>query len=178
MAERLLAESGPLSQFSEQPGLVRALALLDDVLEKARGQVNALLGQSSDKLGLRILCLVPADWNPAHFPVMRNWLGHYWPEVDAARREITLVPVANEVDALKQLDEIILCANRESSGNELFLMVGAVSAVDEQIVESWAASKRLFSARHQDRVIPGEGLSPCSSPTRVWLNGSPCRKRR
>lgn len=49
MAERLLAEADPFRQFADQPGMVRALALLDDVLEKAHGQVNALLEQSPDR---------------------------------------------------------------------------------------------------------------------------------
>lgn len=157
MTERLLAETGPLRQFAEQPAVVRALALLDDVLEKASGQVQALLEQGPEQLGLHLFCLLPADWNPAHIPAMRNWLGNYWPGGGTARLEITLLPVGNEVDALKQVDETILRANREFSGNELFLIAGAVSAVDERTVEGWAARQRLFSARHQDRRIPGEG---------------------
>lgn len=159
MMERLLAETGPLRQFSEQPAVVRALALLDDVLEKAGGQVLALLEQAPEISGLHMLYLLPADWNPSHIPAMRIWLGNYWPELSAARLEITLVPVGNEVDAMKQIDETILRANREFSGNELFLIAGAVSAVDERTVESWAARQCLFSARHQDRRIPGEGAA-------------------
>lgn len=157
MMERLLAETGPLRQFSEQPAVVRALALLDDILEKASRQVQALLEQGPDSPRLHILYLLPADWNPSHIPAMRTWLGNYWPELGAARLEITLLPVGNEVDSMKQIDETILRANREFSGKELFLIAGAVSAVDERTVESWAASQCLFSARHQDRRIPGEG---------------------
>lgn len=157
MAERLLGEAGSIRQLSDEPSMVRALALLDDVLEKACGQVKALLDQSPEKLVLQVLCLVPADWHPSHLPAMRLWLGNYWPGFDPARLEIMLLPVASEVDAMRQVDETILRANREASTNELFLVVGAVSAVDEQTVESWAAGQRLFTASHQHGRIPGEG---------------------
>lgn len=157
MAERLLGEAGPIRQFPDQPGMVRALALLDDVLEKACGQVNALLERSPEKLALQVLCLVPADWHPSHLPAMRLWLPNYWPDLDTARLEIALLPVASEVDAIRQVDATILRANREPSANELYLIVGAVSAVNEQTVDSWAAGQRLFTAKHQHGRIPGEG---------------------
>lgn len=157
MAERLLGEAGPIRQFADQPEMVRVLALLNDVLEKACGQVNALLKQSPEKLALQVLCLAPADWHPSHLPALRAWLTNYWPEFDPARLEITLLPVASEVDAMRQVDETILRANREPSANELFLIVGAASAVNERTVENWAAGQRLFTAKHQHGRIPGEG---------------------
>ncbi|MBI2278230.1 MAG: hypothetical protein HYU74_12820 [Dechloromonas sp.] len=157
MVERLLGEAGPIRQLSDQPAMVRVLALLDDVLEKACGQVNAWLDQSPEKLALQVLCLVPADWQSSHLPALRLWLGNYWPGFDPARLEIALLPVASEVDALRQVDEAILRANREVSTNELFLIVGATSAVNEQTVDNWAAGQRLFTAKHQHGRVPGEG---------------------
>ena len=157
MAESLLGEAGPIRQFPDQPGMVRALALLDDVLEKACGQVNGLLEQSPERLSLQVLCLVPADWHPSLLPALRVWLTNYWPDLDTARLEITLLPVAGEVDAMRQVDETILRANREPSANELFLIVGTVSAVNERTVDSWAAGQRLFTAKRQNGRIPGEG---------------------
>lgn len=157
MAERLLGEAEPVRQFADQPGVVRALALLDDVLEKACGQLNALLEQSPEKPALQVFCLVPADWHPSHLPALRVWLGNYWPDLDTVRLEIISLPVSSEVAAMHQLDEVILRVNREASANELFLIVGAVSAVNEQTVERWAAGQRLFSAKHQHGRIPGEG---------------------
>lgn len=171
MAERLLGETGPIRQLFDQPGMVRALALLDDVLEKACGQVNALLDQSPEKLSLQVLCLVPADWHSSHLPALRLWLTSYWPDLDTARLEITLLPVASEVDAIRQVDETILRANREASANELYLIVGAVSAVNEQTVDSWAAGQRLFTAKHQHGQIPGEGAVALLLASRALVQG-------
>lgn len=171
MAERLFGEAGPIRQLSDEPGMVRALALLDDVLERACGQVNALLDQSQEKLSLQVLCLVPADWHSSHLPALRLWLTNYWPDLDTARLEITLLPVAGEVDAMRQVDETILRANREASANELFLIVGAVSAVNEQTVDSWAAGQRLFTAKHQHGRIPGEGAVALLLASPVLVQG-------
>ncbi|WP_428828259.1 hypothetical protein ACLIKD_10330 [Azonexus sp. IMCC34842] len=172
MTERLSEDVGPIRQLADQPSMVRALALLDGTMVRARESVEAIFAQSAEKLRLHLLCLVPADCNPAHFPGMRIWLQlNYWSRLDKADLDITLLPAANEADALRQVDEIILRANRDPSPNELVLIVGAVSAVDELTVESWAASNRLFSAQHQDRRIPGEGAIALLFATRHLVEG-------
>lgn len=158
MTERLAEETGAIRQLVDHPDMVRALALLDGIMEKAWGQVEPIFARSGEKLRLHFRWLVPAEWNQAYFPGLRLWLElNYWSKLERADLDITLVPVINEADAMRQVDESILRANRDPSSNELILIVGAVSAVDECTVEAWAAGNKLFSAQHQDRKIPGEG---------------------
>lgn len=158
MEERLAELAGPLRELLDRDAVVRALALLDEVMGAARDSVLSNFGQGAEKLRLQLVWLVPGDWSPTYFPGLRAWLQqNYWSMVSKSDLEISLLPVVNEADALHQLDETILRANREPSDDELILLVGAVSAVDEQTIETWAAGNRLFSAKYQDRKIPGEG---------------------
>ena len=157
ITERLAEEDGAIRQLIDRPDMVRALALLDGIMEKAWGQVEPIF-QSGEKLRLHLRWLVPADWNQAYFPGLRLWLQlNHWSKLERADLDITLLPMVNEADAMRQVDEAILRANRDPSSNELILIVGAVSAVDERTVETWAGGNKLFSAQHQDRKIPGEG---------------------
>ncbi|MBS1158042.1 MAG: hypothetical protein H6R15_461 [Proteobacteria bacterium] len=158
MGEKLAEESGAIRQLFDQEAVQRALALLDGVLEKAQHSMAGWFAEGADKPHLQVLWLVPGDWSPSHFPALRTWLQvNYWPTLNKTDLEIAVLPVSNEAAAMRQVDEIILRANREASNNELFLLAGAVSAVDEQTVDKWAAGNKLFSAKHQDRKIPGEG---------------------
>jgi hypothetical protein len=158
MADRLAEDAGPIRQLAEQAGTVRVLALLDDVLTDVGERVRALLGQGKEKLRLHVLWLVPGEVNPTHFPGLRVWHQlNYWSTLDKADVEIVLLPTANEAAAMRQVDEAILRVNRDPVGNELILLIGAASAVDEASVEAWATRNILFSAKHQQRKIPGEG---------------------
>ena len=73
------------------------------------------------------------------------------------RPEISMVPVTGELEALRVLDDINLRINRDPSSQELTLLLGAVSDVDEQGVAQRAVNNRLFTSGHQQRQIPGEG---------------------
>lgn len=158
MEERLAEEAGAIRQLVDQPGVVRALALLDRIMEEAWEQVEPIFAQSVEKLRLHLLWLIPAEWSQACFLELRAWLQlNYWSKLERSDLEITLMPVMNESDAMRQLDESIVRANRDPANNELLLIAGAVSAVDERTVEAWATGNKLFSAQHQGRKIPGEG---------------------
>lgn len=158
MTDRLAEDAGPIRQLAEQAGTVRVLALLDDVLTDVGERVRALLGQGKEKMRLHVLWLVPGEVNPTHFPGLRVWHQlNYWSTLDKSDVEIVLLPTANEAAAMRQVDEAILRVNRDPVGNELILLISAASAVDEASVEAWATRNILFSAKHQQRKIPGEG---------------------
>lgn len=158
MIERLGNDAGPIRQLADQESMLRALALFDDIMERARERIEGVCGKAKEKPRLHLLWLIPVDWNVAVFPALRNWSQiNYGSMLDKAKLETTLIPVSNEADALRQVDEAILRVNRDLSNNELILLAGAVSAVDERTVEAWAARNSLFTAKYQDRKIPGEG---------------------
>lgn len=158
MQEKIAADAAPIREFAEPEVVARTLALLDRLLGTIQERLTPLLAQTGEALKLRVVWLVPANWDSSRFASLRAWLQlNYWPNQERSGLEIALVPVATEVDAMRQLDEITLRTNRDPSNSELTLLLGAVSAVDEQTVEGWAASNKLFSADHQDRKIPGEG---------------------
>lgn len=158
MQEKIAADAAPIREFAGREDIARTLILLDNVLGTAKEGLTPLLAQAGEALKLRIVWLIPSNWDSSQLAGLRDWLQvNYWPDQARSGLEIALVPVANEVDAMRQLDEINLRINRDSSNNELTLLLGAVSAVDEQTVESRAAGNKLFSADHQDRKIPGEG---------------------
>ena len=158
MQEKMAADAASIRKFAEREDVARTLALLDHLLGTVQERLTPLLAQVGAALKLRIVWLVPANWDSSQLATLRVWLQlNYWPNQERSGLDIALVPVATEVDAMRQLDEINLRINRDPSSSELTLLLGAVSAVDEQTVESWAASNKLFSADHQNRKIPGEG---------------------
>lgn len=158
MQEKITADAGPIRELASKEEVVRTLALLDQLLGAVKDRLTPLLAQEGESLKLRVVWLVPADWDSSQLPGLRAWLHlNYWPAHARSSLDISVVPVASEIDAMRQFDEVNLRANREPSNNELTVLLGAVSAVDEQTVERWSASNILFSADHQDRKIPGEG---------------------
>jgi hypothetical protein len=160
MAERLAELPPDRARFAEPEDAIRILALLDGVLEKACAGIASLVEASAVKLHLHVLWMITGTWDSGQFPDLRAWLqSTYWPTVDKGSVEITLVHAASEVDAMKLVDEAILRANRNPLADEVLLLVSAVSSVTQQRVEAWEAAGSLFSARHPDRQIPGEGAA-------------------
>ncbi|KXB31833.1 hypothetical protein AT959_05680 [Dechloromonas denitrificans] len=158
--ERLEAASESMRQVAEYSGVVRALALLERLLDVAREPVERILQQDKDGISLRVLWMIPADWPPSCHAVLRSWLQlNHWPALGEGKLEIALQAAVNEVDAMRLLDEAVLRVNRGSTGKELTLLLGAASNVDELTVSNWAAANSLFSAQHQQRKIPGEGAA-------------------
>jgi hypothetical protein len=158
LQEKIAADASPIRDFASNEDVARTLALIDQLLGSVKERLTPLLAQARESLKLRVIWLIPASWDSSQFAGLRAWLQlNYWPDQARSELEISLVPVVNEVDAIRQLDEINLRTNRDASNNELTLLLGAVSAVDELTVESWESANKLFSADHQDRKIPGEG---------------------
>lgn len=158
MRDRLLEDQGVLNRFVDDEAMLRTLALLNDLIPQAREKTGELLGRSSEKLRLQIVWLVPAGFDTTDFAGLQTWLhGSYWPNVELAEFDLAVVSSANEAEALRQVDEIILRTNRDPASNELILLIAAASATNERTVEQWAGANLLFSAMHQGRKIPGEG---------------------
>lgn len=158
--ERLDGASESMRQVVEYPGVLRALALLARLMDMAREQVERILLQDKDGVHLRVLWVFPADWGPSCDAALRSWLQlNHWQGLGDGKLEIALQPATNEADAMRLLDEAVLRVNRDSTGKELTLLLGAASHVDELTVNNWAAANRLFSAQQQQRKIPGEGAA-------------------
>ncbi|HLO63938.1 MAG TPA: hypothetical protein VK165_13345 [Azonexus sp.] len=158
MIERVSDQGGPMRECSTCEQVMRSLSLLDRVVELAGDRLRSILEQTGESASLRVIWVVPAAWQGLDMQAMKGWLqASFWPDLDNHRLEISLLPVAGEVDALRGLDDIILRAGRDPSLGELTLLLGSTSAVDEQTVGQWAAANKLFSTQHQQRRIPGEG---------------------
>ena len=158
--DRLEEGSESMRQLTEYPGVVRALALLEGLMDAVREQLEHILQQDKEGIHLRVLWVLPANWSPSCHAALRSWLQlNDWPLLGKGKLEIALQAAANEVDAIRLLDEAVLRVNRDSNGMELTLLLGAASNVDELTVSNWAAANSLFSAQHQQRKIPGEGAA-------------------
>ncbi len=160
MMDEVLENHVGLTRFVEQSDVLRALALLDAVLEQACASIATLLERHPGRIGLQVIWLIPAGWERANFPELRAWLRtRDWAPVAEADLDISLIPAVSDAEAMRQLDEVILEANRNPADNDLIMLAAAASAVDPQSIESWEAGNILFTARHQDRLIPGEGAA-------------------
>lgn len=171
-AEELIEQIGSdfpaLNAFAQEPRFGRSLTLLEDSLPPLVSQAEDLLERSKPSSKLLVRWLLPADWEASHLSALRTWLyEHHLSAIDKTRVEITLSPATNEVDALRQLDDAVLALNRETQNNDLFLVIAAASYVDENCIQAWAASKRLFGAKDQDGQIPGESAACLLLATRA-----------
>lgn len=176
MIEKISGGISLMHELADHDDIVRALALLDRLLGEVQERLNPLLVQSAELLKLHVMWLLPSNWSGSLFAGLTIWLQlNYWPDLGREQLKISLIPVANEVDALMHVDDVILQLNRDPANNELILLLGAVSAVDEKTVENRLACNILFSAKHQDRKIPGEGavgLLLASRPTAERLESA------
>jgi len=157
-SEQLHATQPTLLQADESPAFLRALALLDGVLEASRSDIEPLLEASGEKFHLSVLCLLPDNWQPALMPTIRQYLGDRLArDLPGEAVEIMVLQAKHEVDALRQLDAAIVRCNRDPLDDEFLLVLGTVSAVDEDSVAQWAGQGGLFTAARQEGSIPGEG---------------------
>jgi hypothetical protein len=160
---KAFADSPPdLRKLLERDDALRALGLLDQVLRPACEMITQLAesaGPSSSKLNLQLLCLLPAAWKDGYFTGLRFWLQSCdWPPSEVAELHIQIIPVASDVDAMRQVDATILKANREADGSRLLILVAsAMSAVTQDSVTEQEMTTGLFSSQEQERPIPGEG---------------------
>lgn len=158
MNEQLLRDGKDIHPALAIPAILRSIVLLDGVMAAAMDRAKEIMESAGEKISLQVFWLLPGDWDPAHRDALRGWFektcgaGHF-----ASTHDVHLISVASEADAMKQLDELILRANRSLPDKTLMLIAGAVSAVDEQVVARWSSRQGLFSAGHQQGQIPGEG---------------------
>ncbi len=151
-------EAGALGQLLHREEVMRSFALLQRVMEACRDRLLGIVEQAGKSASLRVVWIVPMAWKGLDMTALRTWLlGNLGAGLDDQQIDVSVIPAANEVDALRVLDEIVLRTNRDPDQRELTLLLGASSAVDEQTVAQWADAHRLFSAQHQERRIPGEG---------------------
>lgn len=172
LAETLAQRDSTLVELAGHPEILRALTLLDDVLQQARERLAGLLENVAASPPVQVLWLLPATWDPAWLGPLRAWLAEQeWPAKCRSGLTLSLLQVASESAALARLDELIVGANRISDGDQLVLVISAVSLIDQQRIDALASANRLFSASHQDRLIPGEG------GVAILLATTPCGNR-
>lgn len=158
MIECVANEGGTIAELLACEPIMRSFSLLERVMEGCADRLRGILEQLGESARLRVVWVVPTTWGRVDLQALKAWLqGRKWPGSEKTWLEISVLPLANEVDALRVVDDIILRAGRDPASGELTLLVGAVTAVDEQTVAQWAATNRLFSVQHQQRRIPGEG---------------------
>lgn len=147
-----------LEPLTQRGDVMRAVTLLDEILVKAGDALAALVDKRPPGLSLHVLWQIPADWDEAWLAPLHAWLlSRGWPA--EWRDGLTCVQqrASSEADALRQLDRVIVEANVPGTTERLILIVGAVSMIDQIRVDAWERSGLLFSAKRQDRCIPGEG---------------------
>lgn len=158
MIEHFLDAAEPLRQLSSSEQAMRGFSLLDPVIEASRDRLQNILELAGEPVRLHVVWIVPPGWRAFDPSSLKSWLQmrlSLVPEQNSL--EVSLVSAADEIDALRALDEISLHGNRAPAHRDVALLLGAVSSVDELTVEEWANARRLFSAQHQERQIPGEG---------------------
>lgn len=157
-ADFLVEEHAALATLVTRPEVLRAMTLLDDVLQLVRERLSVVLTGAQKAPSMQVIWLIPASWEQAWLTPLRNWLvAQDWPDACRSGLTISLLPAASESAALQQLDELILVGNRMPETERLVLLVAAVSLIDQQRIDAWEAANLLFSAKHQERLIPGEG---------------------
>lgn len=136
----------------------RALALIDMVLPTVISQAQGLMDKVLPAAKLRILWLIPTNWERDHLPALQAWLNStYLGAVDKTRLEISLRQIATEADALKEIDALVLAAKREQLEKDLHLVIGANSQIGERTLQIWSSQNCLFTPDRQSGQIPGEG---------------------
>jgi len=152
LAERLDA-TPDMANLLERPAGLRLLAMLDRVASRLE---SSLEDRSTGKV-LRVIWIVPAEWVQGELPALRGWLQtNYWQAFSAPPPEVLIVPASSSGEVLQKLDDEIVRANRSTMDNELIALIGAVSNIDQQIIDHWSDHGRLFGPEAQDGEIPGE----------------------
>lgn len=158
MVDQFSEEAGVLRELSRNEQLMRSLSLLEPILESANARLQDIRELGGEPFVFRVLWLVPAAWRTLDLAALKAWLqSKLFSLWEKGQPDIRIVLVANEVEALRVLDEVTLRTNRDSSNHDLTLLIGAVSAVDEWSIEQRLEGSSLFSPEYQQRQIPGEG---------------------
>lgn len=166
-----LSEGDPaLQALAGREDVLRALALLDQVLVNAKEKLN-FQDQGQPPLRLNVAWLVPAHWQAQNLVALGDWLRKsYWPESAAADLQLSVQPVAGEREAMQWLDRAIVDANREANAADVTLLLAATSWVGEEVVAQLEASGQLFSSGNQNRRIPGEAAVALVLGSRQCVN--------
>jgi hypothetical protein len=158
IAEEFEGESRFVEFLAAREDIKRALALLASVVDQAGDVLSGHLNQPKTQPALNVVWLIPNNWRDLDAAVLKAWLKkRYWSDLSDTCLSIKIIPVSHEALALKQLDEIILDANRDSGRPIMTLILGMMSSVDGNVVETLDANGALFSAKRQDQSVPGEG---------------------
>lgn len=148
-----LREAPGQSGFAEDEAVLRGLTLLQGVLEQAGVAVTEMLADTGRQL--QVVWLIPGQWQKLDQTQLLNWLrGHLCPDAQPFACEIAVA--TSEAAALRQLDQLIVRANRDPAANSLYLLISAVSQVDEESVMGRANAGKLFSAEQPQQMLPGE----------------------
>lgn len=173
LAERL-AEASGMSALVHSPSRLRTLALLDRVATRLEASMDAWSEGKADKTFLRLVWILPAEWGHNDLSIVRAWLQeNYWHSFSSLPAKVSLHVSQSGVEVLQRLDEEILLANRSSIDNELIVVIGAVSNIDQQTIDQWSSSGKLFGPHHQDGEIPGEGAAGLLLVKRKLLESQP-----
>lgn len=158
LLEGCLSRGVKLSEVSDCEPMVRALSLLERLLAPVNDRLLAFREQAADGFSLRVVWTVPVAWMRMDQDVMKGWLRAGLPSLPGKDiLDIAMVPVGSELEAMQVLDEINLRINRDPSCQEMTLLLGAISGVDEQSVAQKLSGNHLFTPEHQQRQMPGEG---------------------
>ena len=158
IVEEFEGERRAVEFLEARDDIKRAIALLASVVDQSADVLASYLKQPERQPVLNVLWLIPNNWNGLDATVLKAWLKmRYWSDLSDSCLSIKVVPVNHEAMALRQLDEIILDANRDSAKQVMTLVLGMMSSIDENVVEMLDANGTLFSAKRQHQSIPGEG---------------------
>lgn len=158
IVEEFEGEKHVIGFLEARDDIKRAIALLVSVVDQAGDVLSSYLNQPEKQPVLSVLWLIPNNWNSLDAVVLKAWLKmRYWSDMSDSCLSIKIVPVGHEAMALRQLDEIILDANRDSARPIMTLILGMMSSIDGNVVEMLDANGALFSAKRQNQSVPGEG---------------------
>lgn len=130
----------------------RALGMASAVVADLAGPAAAANGETAAPM-LRLIALLPHAWPPTLQAATAQWLGHTaaqagWP---ASLMQVEAAPTASVAALLHRL--------AQQAAPHISMVVACNSSLAQADVDDWSNAGTLFTARHPQGLIPGEGAA-------------------
>jgi hypothetical protein len=157
IAAWLSREVQPAPQLGEAQW--RALTLAAAVVDELAGAASALLVPGDAAPMLRLVPVLPEQWQAGQQRAAAMWLGHRVAQAGWPADHIALAPADESQDSLAAVLGRLARAADAPDAPLVAIAVACASHIDDQAVADWASSGSLFTAARPQGLIPGEGAA-------------------